>query len=121
MSHRSLNADILKIRHGNVTAVYRRCIDSVFSFLSTSCQIGLGASVNHELQVSLQIFRWLLVRALGGPLEDIQGFVPKPAHDPGCVSVVLLEGGSLRDSVVFFLPGPAYPWLYLSDGATMVL
>lgn len=87
MSHCSLNADILKIRHWNVTAVYRRCIDSVFSFLSTGCQIGLGASVNHELQVSLQIFWWLLVRALGGPLEDIRGFVPKPAHDPGCVSV----------------------------------
>lgn len=41
--------------------------------------------VNRDLQVSSQIFKWLQVQALGGPLMDIQGFVPKPVHYPGCV------------------------------------
>lgn len=57
-----------------------------YSFKSSGCQIGLGALVNRDLQVSLQIFKWLQVQALGGSLEDIQGFVPKPVHYPGCVA-----------------------------------
>lgn len=60
-------------------------VTTALSLASSSCQIGLGALVNHDLQVSPQIFKWLQVQALGGPLEDIQGFVPKPVHYAGCL------------------------------------
>lgn len=61
-----------------------RCNDSGFSFKSASCHIGLGVLVNHDLQVSLLIFKWLQVQALGEPQGDIWGFVPKPVHYPDC-------------------------------------
>lgn len=77
---------------------YRRCSDSDYSFTSAGCQIGLGALANHDLQVSPQIFKWLRVQALGGPLEDIRGFVPKPVHYPGRV----VRGVAGRWMFVFF-------------------
>lgn len=40
---------------------YSRCNDSGFGFKSASCHIGLGVLVNHDLQVSLLIFKWLQV------------------------------------------------------------
>lgn len=45
--------------------------DSGFSFISARCQIGLGLLVNPDLQVSLLIFKWLQVQALGEPQGDI--------------------------------------------------
>lgn len=43
------------------------------------------------------------MQALGGPLKDVQGFVPKPVYYPGSVvqGVVLLKGEWLPQSVVF--------------------
>ena len=46
-------------------------------------------------QVTTEMFDWVQVWAMAGPLKDIQGLVPKPLlHCVGCVLrvVVLLEG-----------------------------
>ena len=59
------------------------------------CQVGWGASLQSYFQVSPWMFDWVQVRAMAGPLKDIQRLVPKPrpcCH--GCVLrvVILLEG-----------------------------
>ena len=59
------------------------------------CQVGWGASLHSYCQVSPKIFDRVQVRALGGPLKDIQRLVPKPRlRGLGCVLrvIVLLEG-----------------------------
>ena len=52
-------------------------------------------SLHSYFQVSPEIFDWVKVRALAGPLKDIQRLVPKSLlRCLGCVlmDVVLLEG-----------------------------
>ena len=59
------------------------------------CQVGWGALLLSYFQVSPEMFDWIQVRALAGPLKDIQRLVPKPLlRWLGCVFrvVVLLEG-----------------------------
>jgi hypothetical protein len=57
--------------------------------------------------ISTQVYSGLQVRALAGPLKDIQRLVPKPLlHCLGSVLriVVLLEGESLLQFEVSLLP-----------------
>ena len=50
------------------------------------CQIGWGVSLYSYFQVSPEMFDRVEVRALAGPLEDIQRLVPKPLlRCLGCV------------------------------------
>ena len=59
------------------------------------CQVGWGVSLQRYFQVSPEMFDWVQVGALAGPLKDIQRLVPKPlSRCLGCVLrvVVLLEG-----------------------------
>ena len=59
------------------------------------CQIGWGPSVESRSQVRSEMFNWVQVRALAGPLKDIHIVVPKPLPCfLGCVLLVieLLEG-----------------------------
>ena len=72
------------------------------SFLSSVplklCHVGWGASLNGYFQVSPEMFDRVQVRALAGPLKDIQRHVPKQLlRCLGCVLkvVVLLEGEPL--------------------------
>ena len=53
-------------------------------------QVGWGASLHSYFQVSQEMFDLVQVRALAGPLKDIQKPVPKPLqHCLGCVLRVL--------------------------------
>ena len=57
-------------------------------------QVGWGASLHSYVRVSPEMFDQVQVRALAGPLKDIQRLVPKPLlRCLGCVLrvVVLLE------------------------------
>ena len=59
------------------------------------CQVGWGASLHSYFQVSPEMLDRVQVRAVAGPLMDIQSLVPKPLFRCiGCVLrvVVLLEG-----------------------------
>ena len=59
------------------------------------CQVEWGASLHSYFQVSPEMFDRVQVRALAGPLKDIQRLVLKPLlRCLGCVLriVVLLEG-----------------------------
>ena len=59
------------------------------------CQVGWGALLHSYFQVALEIFDWVQVWALAGPLKTIQRLVPKPLlRCLGCVLrvVILLEG-----------------------------
>ena len=59
------------------------------------CQVGRVASLYSYFQVSPEMFDQVQVRALAGPLKDIQRLVPKPLLCClGCVLrfIVLLEG-----------------------------
>uniref|UniRef100_A0A674BY57 WD repeat domain 75 n=1 Tax=Salmo trutta TaxID=8032 RepID=A0A674BY57_SALTR len=70
---------------------------------SSLCQVGWGASLHSDFQVSPEIFDQVQVRALAAPLKDIQRLVPKPIlHFLGCVLrvVVLLQGESSPQSEV---------------------
>ena len=80
-----------------------------FSFFSADplklCQVGWGALLHRYFQVSPKMFDRVQVRAVAGPLKDIQRLVLKPLlRCLGCVLrvVVLLEGGrfSTRISVL---------------------
>jgi hypothetical protein len=42
------------------------------------CQVGWGESLHSYFQVSPEMFDRVQVRALAGPLKDIQRLVPKP-------------------------------------------
>ena len=67
------------------------------------CQVGWGASLHCYFQVSPEMLDGVPVRALAGPLKDIQRLVPKPLlHCLGCVLRVidLLEGEPLTPSEV---------------------
>ena len=60
-----------------------------------ACQIGWGASLHSDFQVSAEIFGRVQFQALAEPLKDIQRLVPEPfLHCLGYVLrvVVLLEG-----------------------------
>ena len=62
---------------------------------SSQALSGWGVSLHSYFQVSPEMFDWVQVRALAGPLKDIQRLVPKPfMHCLGCVHrvVILLEG-----------------------------
>ena len=59
------------------------------------CQVGWGVSLHSYFQVFPEMFDWVQVRALAGPLKDIQRLVPKPFLR--CLSrvlrvIALLEG-----------------------------
>ena len=54
------------------------------------CQVGWGALLHRYFQVSTEMFDQVQVRALAGPLKDIQRLVPKPLLH--CLGCVLLEG-----------------------------
>ena len=41
------------------------------------CQVGWGASLHSYFQVSTEMLDWVQVRALAGPLKNIQRLVPK--------------------------------------------
>ena len=59
------------------------------------CQVGWGASLHSDFQVSPEMFDMGQIRALAGTLKDIERLVPKPhLRCLGCVLrvVVLLEG-----------------------------
>ena len=59
------------------------------------CQVGWGALLRSYFQVSPEMFNRVQVRALAGPLKDIQRLVPMPLLCClGCVLsvIVLLEG-----------------------------
>ncbi|KAK6308116.1 hypothetical protein J4Q44_G00213870, partial [Coregonus suidteri] len=59
------------------------------------CQVGWGALLHSYFQVYPEMFDRVQVRALAGPLKDIQRVVPKPLlRCLGCVLrvVVMLEG-----------------------------
>ena len=67
------------------------------------CQVGWGASLHSYFQVSPEMLDWVQVRALPGPLKDIQRLVPKPLLSClGCRLrvVVELEGEPLPQSKV---------------------
>ena len=80
------------------TSLAHLCLGS-FSHSSADplklCQVGWGVSLHSYFQVSPEMIDRVQVRALVGPLKDIQGRVPKPLPSClGCVLrvVVLLEG-----------------------------
>ena len=54
------------------------------------CQVGWGALLHSYFQGSPEMFDWVQVRALAGPLMDIQRLVPKPLL--GCLGCVLKDG-----------------------------
>ena len=59
--------------------------------------------MDSHFQVSPEMFDWVQVRALAGPLKDIHRVVPKPLlHCLGCVLqvIVLLEGEPSAQSEV---------------------
>ena len=59
------------------------------------CQVGWGALLHSYFHVSPEMLDQVQVRALAGPLKDIQRLVPKPLlHCFGWVLrvVILLEG-----------------------------
>ena len=63
----------------------------------------MGASLHSYFQVSPEMVDWVQVRALAGPLKDIQRLVPKPLlRCVGCVLrvVVLVKGEPSPQSVV---------------------
>jgi hypothetical protein len=67
------------------------------------CLVGWGASLHSYFQVSPEMFDWVQVRALAGPLKNIQRLVPKPLLcSLGCALsvVVLLEGEPSSQSEV---------------------
>ena len=62
------------------------------------CQVRWALWVDSHFQISPEMFDWVQVRALAGPLKDIQGVVPKPLlRCLGCMLkvIVLLEGEPL--------------------------
>ena len=66
------------------------------------CQVGWGALLHSYFQVLPEMFDWVQVRALAGPLKDIQRLVLKPfLRCLGCVLriIVLLEGEPSPQSV----------------------
>ena len=67
------------------------------------CQVGWEASLHCYFQISPEMLDQVQVRALAGPLKDIQRLVPKSLmHYLGCVLIVtvLLEGESSPQSEV---------------------
>ena len=67
------------------------------------CKIGWGASLHTYFQISPEMFDRVQVRAMAGPLKDIQKLVPKPLlRCLGCVLrvIVLLEGEPSHQSKV---------------------
>ncbi|XP_051533408.1 mitogen-activated protein kinase kinase kinase kinase 6 isoform X1 [Myxocyprinus asiaticus] len=67
------------------------------------CQLGWGPLVDSHFQVSPEMFDWVQVQALAGPLKDIHRVVPKPLlRCLGCVLrvIVLLEGEPSAQSEV---------------------
>ena len=55
------------------------------------CQVGWGVLLPCYFQVSPEMFDWAQVRALAGPLKDIQGLVPMPIlHCLCCVLRVVV-------------------------------
>ena len=59
------------------------------------CQVGWAELLHSYFQVSPEMFDWVQVWTLAGPLKDIQRLVPKPLlRCLGCVLrvIVLLEG-----------------------------
>ena len=74
---------------GMMLQAWHTCIHLKF------CWFGWGASLHSYFQVSPEMLDRVQVRALAGPLKNIQRLVPKPLlHCLGCVLkvVVLLEG-----------------------------
>ena len=72
------------------------------------CQVGWGVSLHSYFQVSPEMFDRVQVRALAGPLNDIQRLIPKPLLlCLGCVLrvVVLLEGEPSPQSEVLSTVG----------------
>ena len=66
-------------------------------------QVGWGASVHSHFQLFPQMFNWIQVWALAGPLKDIHRLSPKPLLcSLGCVLrvIVMLEGKPLPQSEV---------------------
>ena len=56
------------------------------------CQVGWGASLQSYFQVSPEMFNRVQIRALAGPLKDIQRLVPKPLMQClGCVLRVVVR------------------------------
>ncbi len=41
------------------------------------CQVGWGLSIDRNFQVSPEMFNWVQVQALAGPLKDVHGVLPK--------------------------------------------
>ena len=67
------------------------------------CQVGWGVLLHSYFQVSPEMFDWVQVQALAGPLKGIQRLISKPfLRCLGCVLrvVVLLEGEPLPHSEV---------------------
>ena len=91
------------------------------------CQVGWGASLHSYFQVCPEMFDQVQVRALAGPLKDIQRLAPKPLMCClGCVLrvVVLLEGSpSNRTATLSTQPRQCRSgfgtslWMYLSGPA----
>ena len=86
---------------------WHTCIWEFLQFFSadplTLCQVGWGALLHRYFQVSPVMFDQVQVRALAGPLKDIQRIVLKSLqHCLGCVLrvVVLLEGETTHQSEV---------------------
>ena len=86
---------------------WQTCIWEFLPFFSADplklCPVGWGASLHSYFQVSPVMFYRVQVRALAGPLKDIQRLVPKPRlRFLGCALrvVVLLEGGTSPQSEV---------------------
>ena len=83
------------------------------------CQVGWGVLLHCYFQVSPEMFDQVQVRALAGPLKDIQRLVPKPLlHCLGCVLrvVVLLEGEHSPQSEVL----SALEQVFIKDLCTLL-
>ena len=66
------------------------------------CQVGWGMSLCSYFQVFPEVFDWVQVRALAGPLKGIQRLVPKPLLR--CLGCVRGLGRSLSGWKVNLLP-----------------
>jgi hypothetical protein len=73
------------------TPVFGECLPFFSADPLELCQVGWGASLHSHFQVSPEILNRVQVRALAGPLKDIQRLVPKPLlRCLGCVPMVVV-------------------------------
>ena len=83
------------------------------------CQVGWGVSLHSYFQVSPEMFDPVQVRALAGPLKDIQSPVPKPLQH--CLDYVLRVIALMEGELPLGLRGPERSGAVLHQGSLCTL